>query len=282
MSHSRFSASTLATFAVAALLFGGALLAPLLVEHDPYVGVLADRLLPPAWLPGGSDTYWLGTDVLGRDILSRLLYGARVSLLVAALAVAGAAAVGSSIGIAAGFLGGWLDAVLMRIVDLAISLPMILIALLVGVLVGPSLGNIVVIIGLVLWSQFARMARNETLRVCQLGYIDLARAAGCSSLRIVIDHIVPNIAGPLIVLATLQVGAVIIMEASLSFLGVGVPPPAPAWGTMIAEGRSYVVSAWWICIFPGAAVMLAVIVANLLGDKLTEALDPGRVAGARF
>jgi peptide/nickel transport system permease protein len=166
----------------------------------------------------------------------------------------------------------------MRIVDLAISLPMILIALLVGVLVGPSLANIVVIIGLVLWSQFARMARNETLRICQLAYIDLARAAGSSPFRIVVEHIVPNIAGPLIVLATLQIGAVIIMEASLSFLGVGVPPPAPAWGTMIAEGRSYVVSAWWICIFPGAAVMLAVVVANLLGDGLTEALDPARRA----
>jgi peptide/nickel transport system permease protein len=278
MSRSGFSVATLVTLSVAVLLLACAALAPLLAQHDPYVGVLADRLLPPAWLPGGSSAYWLGTDVLGRDILSRLLYGARVSLLVAALAVAGAAVIGSTIGIAAGYLGGWLDAVLMRVVDLAISLPMILIALLIGVLVGPSLTNIVVIIGLVLWSQFARMARNETLRIRQLQYIDLARTAGCSSLRIVLEHVVPNVAGPLIVLATLQVGVVIIMEASLSFLGVGVPPPAPAWGTMIAEGRSYIVSAWWICIFPGAAVMLTVVVANLLGDELTQALDPGREA----
>jgi peptide/nickel transport system permease protein len=276
MSRWNLSVSTLVTLAVAVLLLGCAVFAPLLAQHDPFVGTLADRLLPPAWLPGGNDTYLLGTDVLGRDILSRLLYGARVSLLVATLAVAGAAILGSTVGIAAGFAGGFVDALLMRIVDLAISLPMILIALLVGVLLGPSLTNIIVIIGLVLWSQFARMARNETLRICQLGYIDLARTAGLSSLRIVLEHIVPNIAGPLIVLATLQVGAVIIMEASLSFLGVGVPPPAPAWGTMIAEGRSYVVSAWWICIFPGAAVMLAVVVANLLGDGLTEALDPAR------
>jgi peptide/nickel transport system permease protein len=281
MSGSRFNASALVTAGVAALLFGCAVFAPLLAQHDPYVGALADRLLPPAWLPGGKATYLLGTDVLGRDILSRLLYGARVSLLVATLAVAAAAVVGSTIGIVAGFLGGWLDALLMRVVDLAISLPMILIALLVGVLLGPSLTNVVIIIGLVLWSQFARMARNETRRISELGYVDLARAAGCSSPRIMLEHVLPNIAGPLIVLATLQVGAVIIMEASLSFLGVGVPPPAPAWGTMIAEGRSYVVSAWWICIFPGLAVMLAVIVANLLGDELTEALDPGRRAGAR-
>jgi peptide/nickel transport system permease protein len=277
----RLSASTLLTVGVAALLFVCAVFAPLLAQHDPYVGTLADRLLPPAWLPGGNGAYLLGTDVLGRDILSRLLYGARVSLLVAALAVAAAAVAGSTIGIVAGYVGGWLDALLMRVVDLAISLPMILIALLVGVLLGPSLTNIVVIIGLVLWSQFARMARNETLRISQLGYVDLARAAGCSSLRIMIEHILPNIAGPLIVLATLQIGVVIIMEASLSFLGVGVPPPAPAWGTMIAEGRSYVVSAWWICIFPGAAVMLAVIVANLLGDALTDALDPARRTGTR-
>jgi peptide/nickel transport system permease protein len=278
VSRPGFSAAALVTSSVAALLFVCAVLAPLLAQHDPYIGTLADRLLPPAWLPGGNGAYLLGTDVLGRDILSRLLYGARVSLLVATLAVAGAAIVGSTIGIVAGYIGGWLDAILMRIVDLAISLPMILIALLVGVLVGPSLTNIVVIISLVLWSQFARMARNETLRIVQLQYIDLARTAGCSSLRIVLEHIVPNAAGPLIVLATLQVGTVIIMEASLSFLGVGVPPPAPAWGTMIAEGRSYIVSAWWICIFPGAAVMLTVVVANLLGDELTEALDPGRSA----
>jgi peptide/nickel transport system permease protein len=278
MSWRGLSLPTLLTLGVAAVLLGCAVFAPLLVQHDPYVGTLSNRLLPPAWLAGGDGAHPLGTDVLGRDILSRLLYGARVSLVVATLAVAWAAIVGSTIGIIAGFTGGWLDAVLMRIVDLAISLPMILIALLVGVLVGPSLANIVVIIGLVLWSQFARMARNETLRISKLAYIDLARTAGLSAFRIVVEHIVPNIAGPLIVLATLQIGAVIIMEASLSFLGVGVPPPAPAWGTMIAEGRSYVVSAWWICIFPGAAVMLTVVVANLLGDGLTEALDPARRA----
>jgi peptide/nickel transport system permease protein len=153
---------------------------------------------------------------------------------------------------------------------------MILIALLVGVLVGPSLSNIIVIIGVMLWSPFARMARNETLRVSRLSYIDLARTAGISPLRVALDHVLPNVAAPLIVLATLQVGTVIIMEASLSFLGVGVPPPAPAWGTMIAEGRSYVLSAWWICIFPGLAILLTVLIANLLGDSLAERLDPGR------
>jgi peptide/nickel transport system permease protein len=272
----RFTASTIVVFSVAVLLLVGAVFAPLLAPHDPYVGALADRLRPPFWMPGGDAHYLLGTDVLGRDILSRLLYGARASLSVAVLAVLGAAVVGSAIGICAGYVGGWIDSILMRIVDLAISLPMILIALLVGVLVGPSLTNIVVIIGVMLWSQFARMSRNETLRVSRLAYVDLARTAGSSSLRIAIEHVLPNVAGPLIVLATLQVGTVIIMEASLSFLGVGVPPPAPAWGTMIAEGRSYVLSAWWICIFPGLAILLTVLVANMLGDGLAESLDPSR------
>jgi len=274
MRHMR--TSTKVVLMVACLLLGGAMLAPFLAPHDPYTGALVDRLRPPFWMLGGDPQYLLGTDVLGRDILSRLLYGARASLLVAALAVVGAGVVGSAIGICAGYVGGWVDSILMRIVDLAISLPMILIALLIGVLVGPSLTNIVVIIGVMLWSQFARMSRNETLRVSQLAYVDLARTAGCSSIRIAIEHVLPNVAAPLIVLATLQVGTVIIMEASLSFLGVGVPPPAPAWGTMIAEGRSYVLSAWWICIFPGLAILLTVLVTNLLGDGLAEALDPGR------
>jgi peptide/nickel transport system permease protein len=261
---------------VFAMLIAVALLAPLLVPHDPYTGDLANRLQPPAWLPGGTFSNLLGTDVLGRDLLSRLIIGARVSLLVALLSVIGATLLGSTIGIAAGYAGGWVDSVLMRIVDLAISLPMILLALLVGVLVGPSLINIIVIIGLVLWAQFARMARNETIRVNSLAFVDLARSAGSSPLRIVREHIVPNIAGPLIVLATLQVGTVIVMEASLSFLGVGVPPPAPAWGSMIAEGRSYVFSAWWICIFPGLAILLTVLVSNFLGDRLAETLLPER------
>lgn len=272
----RVDRSTWFVLTLFVLLVAIAVVAPLLVPHDPYAGDLARRLRPPAWLAGGDRGNLLGTDALGRDLLSRLLIGARVSLLIALGAVAGATLLGSAIGVAAGYAGGWPDTVLMRIVDLAISLPMILLALLVGVLVGPSLVNIVVIIGLVLWAQFARMARNETLRIRGLAFVDLARAAGSSPWRIVREHIVPNIAPPLIVLATLQVGTVIVMEASLSFLGVGVPPPAPAWGSMIAEGRSYVFSAWWICMFPGVAILLAVLVANFLGDRLAQALTPER------
>jgi peptide/nickel transport system permease protein len=251
-----------------------AVLAPWLAPHDPLVGVLTERLRPPLWQPGGSIAYPLGTDVLGRDILSRLLYGARVSLLVCTLAILLAGTVGSLLGIVAGYLGGWLESLIMRLVDLAISLPVILLALLFGVLFGPSFTNIVIVIALVLWSQYARMARGETLKVRESDYVDLARTAGCSHLRIMATHVLPNVSGALIVLATLQVGVVIIMEASLSFLGVGVPPPTPTWGAMIAEGRSYVVSAWWLSIFPGLAIMITVLAVNVLGDALADELNP--------
>lgn len=266
--------SLLIAAGVSAALLLIALFAPWIAPHDPMSGVLMERLLPPAWTDGGAATHLLGTDVLGRDILSRLLYGARVSLTVCALAILIAGGVGSLLGILAGYLGGWVDTVVMRLVDLAISLPVILLALLFGVLFGPSFGNIVVIISLVLWSQFARMARGETLRVKESDFIDLARTAGCSKFSIMLRHVLPNVAGSLIVLATLQVGTVIIMEAALSFLGVGVPPPTPAWGSMIAEGRSYVVSAWWLCIFPGLAVLLTVLSVNILGDSLTDVINP--------
>jgi peptide/nickel transport system permease protein len=262
-----------------AVLLGGALcalalLAPWIAPHDPGVGDLASRMLPPVWLEGGRADHWLGTDVLGRDMLSRLLYGARVSLAVAGLVILIAGGIGSFLGILAGYVGGWVESLIMRIVDLAVSLPIILLALLFGVLFGPSFGNIILIISLVLWSQFARLARGETLKVREQDYVELARTAGCSPFSIMVQHVLPNVAGSLMVLATLQVGTVILMEASLSFLGVGVPPPTPAWGSMIAEGRSYVVSAWWLCILPGIAVLVTVLAVNVLGDALTDAFNP--------
>lgn len=256
-----------------ALLVAAGVLAPWLAPHDPMTGDLRTRLLPPVW-ENGTWEHLLGTDLLGRDIASRLLYGARVSLTVCALAILGAGTVGSTLGIIAGYLGGWADTFIMRLVDLAISLPVILLALLFGVVFGPSFGNIVIIIALVLWSQYARMSRGETLKVRESDYVDLARCAGASAPYIMWRHVLPNVAAPLVVLATLQVGTVIIMEASLSFLGVGVPPPTPAWGSMIAEGRSYVVSAWWLCLFPGLAVLVTVLSVNLLGDALTDLFNP--------
>jgi peptide/nickel transport system permease protein len=260
--------------AVLALMALLALTAPLLAPHDPAAGSLVTRLRPPAWEERGLARHLLGTDALGRDVLSRLIHGARVSLAVALIAIVVAGTIGSALGIFAGFLGGWTDTVIMRTVDLALSLPVILLALLFGVLFGPTFANIVLIIALVLWSQYARMARGETLRVLRNDYIDLARTAGLSGLRIMARHVLPNIAGPLVVLATLQVGTVIILEASLSFLGVGVPPAIPSWGTMIADGRSHVVSAWWLSMFPGLAIVVTVLCANLLGDTLTDRLNP--------
>lgn len=251
-----------------------ALFAPALAPQDPLAGSLSARLKPPVWVQGGSSAHMLGTDLLGRDVLSRLLHGARISLVVCAIVIAIAGAIGSTLGILAGYLGGWVDALIMRLVDLTLSLPVILLALLLGVLFGPSFSNVVVVISLVLWSQFARMARGETLRVKQSEFIDLARSAGCSSASIMWRHVLPNVAGSLVVLATLQVGIVIVLEASLSFLGVGIPPPAPSWGAMIAEGQSYVASAWWLSIFPGLAIMVTVLLVNLMGDSLTDFLNP--------
>ena len=251
-----------------------AILAPVLAPHDPLQGVLIERLQPPVWAEEGSAKHILGTDRLGRDILSRLMYGARISLVVCVLAILFAGGVGSVLGVLAGYFGGVVDSVLMRLVDLALSFPVILLALLFGVLYGPGFSNVVLVISLVLWSQYARLARAETLKVKQEDYIALARSAGCSAPRILWRHVAPNIAGSLIVLATLQVGTVIIIEASLSFLGVGVPPPTPAWGTMIADGRSYITSASWLAIIPGIAMLLTVMSVNVLGDYLAEKLNP--------
>jgi peptide/nickel transport system permease protein len=239
-------------------------------------GSLDDRLMPPAWIEGGSLRHILGADDLGRDILSRLIYGAQVSLAVSVLAILGAGLVGSSIGMIAGYFGGWIDRIIMRIVDLALSFPIIMLALLIAALFGPSLVNIIIVLMIVLWSPYARMARGETLRVKKLDYVDLARTAGASDAYIIVRHILPNIAGALIVLATLQVGTVIVLEASLSFLGVGVPPPTPSWGSMVSDGRNFIASAWWVSLIPGLAVLVVVMSANMLGDALADHLNPDR------
>jgi len=251
-----------------------ALLAPWLAPHDPMRGELVERLQPPVWADEGSSKHLLGTDRLGRDILSRLIYGARVSLAVCVLVILCSGSVGSILGVVAGYLGGVTDSVLMRLVDLAMSFPVLLLALLFGVLYGPGFSNVILVISLTLWSQYARLARAETLKVKEEDFVALAKTAGCSTLTILWRHIAPNIAGSLIVLATLQVGTVIIIEASLSFLGVGVPPPTPAWGSMIADGRSYINSASWLAIIPGVAMLLTVMSVNVLGDFLAEHLNP--------
>jgi peptide/nickel transport system permease protein len=260
--------------AIIGLLVVVAVLAPFIAPYDPTKGTLSDRLTPPAWQEGGSSAHLLGTDLLGRDTLSRLIYGARTSLAVAVLAILVSGIAGSLLGAIAGYLGGWINTIIMRAVDLAFSFPAILLAMVLAVVVGPSFFNIIFVISLVLWAEYARMARGETLRVREMDFVALAQVAGVSKTRILVRHIMPNVASSLIVLATLQVGIVIIMESSLSFLGVGVPPPTPDWGSMIAEGRSYVVTAWWLSMVPGVAIVATVLSFNLLGDTLTELINP--------
>ena len=253
-----------------------AVFAPFLAPHDPTVGLLGNRLTPPFWQERGSKDHILGTDLLGRDILSRIIYGARTSLTISLITILLSGVIGSLLGIISGYLGGWVDVIIMRTVDLMFSFPTILLAMIFAVLLGPSFMNIVLIISLTLWAQYARMARGDTLRLKEMDFVALAQIAGCSKLSIIIRHLLPNAATPLIILATLQVGVVIILESSLSFLGVGIPPPTPAWGAMVAEGRSYIVSAWWISLIPGVAILLTVLSFNLMGDALTEFLDPAQ------
>jgi peptide/nickel transport system permease protein len=278
----RLGLSAIVTSIIGLVIIGAlvlvAIFAPLIAPHDPTKGALSDRLTPPFWQEGGSSAHLLGTDLLGRDTLSRLIFGARTSLAVAVLAILVAGTAGSLLGAVAGYLGGWANTIIMRLVDLAFSFPAILLAMVLAVVVGPSFFNIIFVISLVLWAEYARMARGETLRVREMDYVALAQVAGVSKTRILMRHILPNIATSLIVLATLQVGIVIIMESSLSFLGVGVPPPTPDWGSMIAEGRSYVVTAWWLSMVPGVAIVATVLSFNLLGDTLTELLNPARQA----
>jgi peptide/nickel transport system permease protein len=251
-----------------------ALFAPYLAPYNPQTGELRDRLMPPFWQEGGSTDHVLGTDTLGRDVLSRLIYGGRTTLLVCVLAIGVAGILGSLLGIISGYLGGWADTIIMRITDLAFSLPMILLALIFAVLFGPSFTNIVIIISFVLWAQYARMARGEALKIRNYDFVALAKIAGCSRPSIMIRHILPNASSSLVVLATLQVGTVIILESSLSFLGVGLPITTPSWGIMVADGRSYIVSAWWLCVIPGLAILFTVLSFNLLGDALNDYLNP--------
>lgn len=251
-----------------------AILAPWIAPHNPNVGELDNRLKPPFWQMGGNKDFPLGTDTLGRDILSRIIYGARTTLSVCALVVIIAGSLGTFLGIIAGYIGGWADIIIMRAVDLVFSLPAILLALLLGAIFGPSFQILVVIISSTLWAGYARMARAETLKVKGFDFIALAKIAGCSRASIMMRHILPNVISPIIILATLQVGMIVIVEASLSFLGVGIPPPTADWGSMVSEGRSFIVTAWWLCIIPGIAIALTVLTFNLLGDALNDWLNP--------
>ena len=222
----------------------------------------------------GSTTFLLGTDVLGRDILSRIIFGARISLIVAAVTLGVGGGIGVAVGLLSGYYGGWMDELLMRLVDIILSLPLILVALVLVVAIGQSFEMIIVVLALWIWPRFARMVRGEVLQLKTLDYVALARVAGASTTRILFVHLFPGTINTLIVVATLQVGIVILVEATLSFLGAGVPPPDPAWGSMVADGRDRLVDAWWVATMPGIAILITVMSLNLFGDWLRDTLDP--------
>jgi peptide/nickel transport system permease protein len=251
-----------------------ALLAPQVAPHDPLKGSLSNRLKAPAWQAGGSMDYPLGTDKMGRCILSRIIYGARVSLAVSLVAILVGGAIGTALGLISGYFGKWTDSLIMRLVDISLSLPTILLALVLVAAVGPSFATVITVLVILLWARYARLVRAETLAIKERDFIARARVAGASHVRIMLKYIFPNIVNSLIVLATLQVGYVILLESALSFLGAGLPRPLPAWGLMIADGRELIVTAWWVSMFPGLAIMLTVLALNLLGDWLRDHYDP--------
>jgi peptide/nickel transport system permease protein len=251
-----------------------ALLAPLLAPHDPYGQNLAQRLITPVWDAKGSWVHPLGTDQLGRDYLSRLIYGARISLLIGFSTALISGFIGTSLGLAAGYFGGRIDLVVTFIVTTRLAMPVVLVALAVVALAGGSLQVVISVLGLLLWDRFAVVTRSTTQQVRQLDFVAAARATGCSTLRIILAEILPNIMNALIVVATLEMANAILLEAALSFLGLGVQPPLPSWGLMVAEGKEYMFFSPWVITIPGVALFTLVLAINLLGDGVRDLAAP--------
>ena len=251
-----------------------AIFAPFVAPHHPLLADFEKRNVPPVWDVEGTSDYLLGGDHIGRDVLSRIIYGARISLLVAVTVLIAGTLFGTVLGIAAGYLGGAVDEIIMRLVDFTNAVPFILVALVAAVVWQPSLMLVVILLIIFTWPPFARQVRAETLQLKSMDYVSLARVSGASGLRIAIRHILPGVASTVMVLASLQVGSLIITESVLSFLGVGIPAPSPSWGNMVAQGRNYISTAWWITFFPGFAILLVVFSMNFFGDWLRDKLDP--------
>lgn len=251
-----------------------ALTANLISPHNPFEQDIVHKLLNPVWTAGHDAKYFLGTDQLGRDVLSRLIYGSRVTLMVAFSGTVVAGIVGVFLGCISGYYGGRIDAIVMRIADIQLSFPFILLALFIAAVLGSGLGNVVLIAGLCCWVQYARMVRGEVLSIKEIEYVEAVRALGGSNMRIIFVHILPNIASTIIVIATLQMARIVLMEASLSFLGLGVPIEIPTWGRMLAESRVNIVSYPWHAVFPGVLITLTVLGVNLLGDWMRDYFDP--------
>lgn len=257
---------------IVALAIVAALLADQVSPSQPNAQDLFGRLTPPAF--AGGERYALGSDQLGRDILTRIIHGSRVSLTVGILGVALSGSVGVTLGLVAGYFGGWWDRVIMRIADVQQAIPALVLAIAVVAILRPSLGNLIVVLAVTTWVAFARVVRSEVLAVRHTLLVDAARVVGARDRRIIVRHILPNVAASIIVIASLMLANMILFEASLSFLGLGVPPSTPTWGRMVFDGLEYVSTAWWIPVFPGLAVMLMVLGTNLVGDWLRDALDP--------
>lgn len=259
---------------LAAATVAAALLAPVIAPASPTSVALGSRLLPPMARDRVGVLHPLGTDPLGRDVLSRIVYGARISLIVGAASVALAGVLGLTAGLVSGYVGLAVDTVIMRIVDLQLAFPFILLALAIVALLGPSVTNIVLVFVFTSWPVYARTARASVLVIRSLEYVEAARSAGAPASRVLLRHVLPNASGPMLVVASFEMARVIIAEAAMSFLGLGIRPPTPTWGNMLADGRAYIRDAWWLSTFPGLAIMLLAGSVNFIGDAVRDALDP--------
>ena len=264
----------LAAAGVLFLIVAGSMLAPWVSPHDPLAVNIRHRLAPPAWMEGGDAQHLLGTDPVGRDLLSRMIYGGRVSLVVGVSAVLISTTIGVLLGLGAGYVGGRTDWTIMTGVNVMLTFPFVLLALAVIAVLGPSLGNMIIVLGVAGWPVYARVVRAETMAIREREFVLAGRALGMSHPRIVFRQILPNVLSPIVVIATLQVAQVIIAESFLSFLGLGIQPPTPAWGNMLGEGRVYMLNSWWIATFPGLAIFITTLMINLIGNALRDWLDP--------
>jgi ABC-type dipeptide/oligopeptide/nickel transport system permease subunit len=264
----------LAAGGVLLVIVAATVLAPWISPHDPLAVNIRHRLAPPAWMAGGSAENLLGTDQVGRDLLSRMIYGGRVSLVTGVAAVLMSATIGVLLGLAAGYFGGSTDWTIMTVINVMLTFPFVLLALAVIAVLGPNLVNMIIVLGVAGWPIYARTVRAETLTIRERDFVVAARALGMSHLRLVFRQIVPNLVSVIVVIATLQVAQVIVLESFLSFLGLGIQPPTPAWGNMLGEGRLYMLNSWWIATFPGLAIFLTTLVINLMGNSLRDWLDP--------
>lgn len=274
----KWRANAPASVVAAAIILGGFVLAAIfaawIAPFDPARQSLILRLRPPGFTNAAGLTYWLGTDDLGRDLLSRIIYGARASMIVAVTSVVVSLSVGSFLGMLAGWFRGWTEIAIMRLVDTILSIPAILLAVLAVAVVGPSFTTLIAVLGFTRWPRYARVAYAQTLQVANLPYVRAAELAGAGTGRLLLRHILPNIVGPLVVVATAEFGLMILFEAGLSFLGLGIQPPTPSWGSIMSSGRQYVERAWWLTLFPGACLFLLVLSVNIFGDWLRDRLDP--------